>query len=281
MTGFLSRWGLAQDPFAPQEGYAPARRMPIPSPSYAEVPDFRPPPRSQEIETQEQPSLADIIRLGGRIFGEEDDVRWQMPKTLEEAIRAIPGLPAPPVRDDYQASYVPPRRARTPLEGPDTGEENPNAGGAVPAGYFARLQGPESGGDASIRNPVTGAGGLYQFLPSTWRQIMREAPQLGLTEAGFYDPSPAGRAQQDRAIRHYTDQSLRILEPMLGRQPTMGELYALHFLGPSGGPQLLRALDKPVGETVSAAAIKANPWLKDFVDKPGRALLRRFEKMMG
>ncbi len=69
--------------------------------------------------------------------------------------------------------------------------------------------------------------------------------------------------------------------PALKRQPTMGELYALHFLGHGGGMNLLQNLDRPVEDVVSPAAINANPWLKQYVGLPARKLLGRLEKMMG
>ncbi len=284
MTGFLSRYGLIADPFAPQQYQMPRRSMMQPVERLL-PPDLRM-PQMRESQEERQPSLGDLVAMGSRIFG--DDTSFEdILRDADRARRSIPELPQSPpevIRNtsipyDAQAVYRPSRTAMSPTEGPDTGDVNPNAG--APRGYFTRLQGPESGGDAGIRNPVTGAGGLYQFLPSTWQGIMREAPHLGLTETGFYDKSPEGRAQQERAIRHYTDQSLRALANAGRTQPTMGELYALHFLGQQGGMTLLQGLDRPVAETVSPAAVKSNPWLKSYLDKPGRALLRRFDEMMG
>lgn len=276
---FLDSYRLPGNPFAPQQ------RPPQPR---QQMPQASPMPRPVELPAYQAPaepdtSISDLGRMVAKLGGPDPDDGTIMNalERAERAMRALPRLPA----DDYSARYTPspsPRRAAmSPTEGPDTGEENPNAGGSAPGGYFKKLVGPESGGNPSIRNKTTGAGGLFQFLPSTWQSIMKQAPHLGLTAEGFYDPSPEGVAQQERGVRYYTDESMRRLVPMLGRQPTMGELYALHFLGHGGGMQLLQGLDRPTEEVVSPAAIAANPWLKEYTKKPAAALLRRLEAMMG
>lgn len=242
-----------------------------------EEPDYHPPPPPALPEEQDIGAMvAELVKPKKSDDGGVADALAR----ADAAMRDMPDLPES-VRGAYGAGPSPRRQAMTPTEGPDTGEENPNAYTSAPSGYFKKLVGPESGGDPSIRNKTTGAGGLFQFLPSTWQSIMKAAPHLGLTPEGFYDPSPAGQAQQQRAADHYTTESMRRLVPALGRQPTMGELYALHFLGHSGGMALLQGLDKPVSEVVSGAAIEANPWLKDYTKKPARALLGRLEDMMG
>lgn len=270
----LDAYKLPTNPFAPREGGQGRPRQ-----GGAALPEPEPyvPPKPVAVELPRELGAADLSQLLKSLVPEQtdDDTIMNAVARAEQAMRALPPLPG-----GYRAG--PPSRgpAMTPTEGPDTGEENPNAGGA-PVGYFKRLVGPESGGDATARNKVTGAGGLFQFLPSTWQGIMKAAPHLGLTAGGLYDPSPAGVAQQQRAADHYTSESMRRLVPALGRQPTMGELYALHFLGHSGGMALLQNLDRPVSEVVSGAAVEANPWLRSYTKKPARALLGRLEEMMG
>lgn len=177
----------------------------------------------------------------------------------------------------YQPRYM------TPMEGPDIGAINPNVDGTAgaPAGYFSHLRGTESTSRPGAVNPVTGAAGLYQFLPSTWSSMRKEAPQLGLTDEGIKNPtSEEGQRQQDAAAHYYTAKSMGLLSGALGRSPTAGELYALHLLGHAGGMNVIQNPDKPVASTVSAAAIQANPWLKPLATKPGYALLDRLDAMM-
>ncbi len=41
----------------------------------------------------------------------------------------------------------------------------------APGGFQACVIARESGGNAQAVNPASGAGGLYQFLPSTWQSL--------------------------------------------------------------------------------------------------------------
>jgi hypothetical protein len=88
------------------------------------------------------------------------------------------------------------------------------------------------------------------------------------------------RGQQIKAMRHYTQKSANILEPMLGRKPTGGELYLLHLLGYGGGPQVLRNLDAPITSTISPAAYQSNiTLLKPYAT--GHDLIRGLNRTFG
>ncbi len=64
------------------------------------------------------------------------------------------------------------------------------------SGYQARVIAAESGGNASAVNPSSGAGGLYQFLPSTW---------AALGHSGL--PQNASVAEQNQAFQQEYAQS--------------------------------------------------------------------------
>lgn len=204
-------------------------------------------------------------------------------EALARADAAMAGLP--PLGDYYNSAANPSTRARpramTPMEGPDDGSTNPNAldAAGAPAGYFRGLRGAESSNDDGAVNKSgakpTYATGRYQFLPTTWAAVMKEAPHLGLTPEGIKNGQ-----QQETAVRHYTDKSLNLLHRQLNRTPTSGELYALHLLGHAGGMNLIQNASEPVGATVSRAAISANPWLKAYVNRPGTALISRLQNMI-
>lgn len=215
--------------------------------------------------------------LNRRTAGHSDEVAAAMAKA-DAVIASLSreGYSGQPDVRHMEANYRPPRF--TPTEGPDTGETNPNAYGAgAPAGYYRNLRRSEATDNPNATNPITKAAGLYQFMPDTWADIMKKAPHLGLTRDGIYDP-----AQQDTAVRYYTDRSLSLLTKELGRAPTMGELYALHHFGHQGGMNLIQNLDRTARHTVaSPAVVKANPWIKSYANKPGRALLKQLGTMMG
>lgn len=172
----------------------------------------------------------------------------------------------PTVTGDAKAK-VPRPRVLTPLEGPDTGEVAPDMQG-VPAGYFSKVSGPESSGRLNAINPISKAVGLYQFLPTTLRDLKAENPDLVMNTNWWKD-----KDQQDAWMRAYTQRSVNALKPIIGdRMPTMGELYMMHFFGQKGGEQLLRNKDKTLGSLLPDIVFKWNPGLKknqtagDFVD---------------
>ena len=68
--------------------------------------------------------------------------------------------------------------------------------GGAAGSYQACVIAAESGGNASAVNPVSGAGGLYQFLPSTW---------AALGHSGL--PQNASVAEQNQAFQQEYAQS--------------------------------------------------------------------------
>lgn len=140
--------------------------------------------------------------------------------------------------------------------------------------YMRKNRSFESGGDKYAVNQASGATGLYQFLPSTWTSIMKEAPDLGLTVNGMHD-----EVQQNAAMKFYTDKSRNLLKPLLGRDPTGGELYALHLLGHTGGSHLIGNLARPLTEIVDKRAMDANPWLYQY--RTGEDLINALNRKFG
>lgn len=140
--------------------------------------------------------------------------------------------------------------------------------------YESRVGQFESNENLDATNPGSNATGLYQFLPSTWAGIMREAPELGLTMEGIKT-----REQQNKAMKFYTDRSRGILRNTLGRDPSGGELYLLHLLGHGGGPRVLADLDAPITSTIDPRAYAGNPFLKQY--KTGHDLIAGLNKRFG
>lgn len=123
--------------------------------------------------------------------------------------------------------------------------------------YFRRLRVAESGGVASAKNPNSSARGLYQFIDSTWKNLVEspEGKSAGLTMDG------RGNAEQeDRAIRIFTKQNDAKLKSA-GFDVNSGNRYAMHFLGEAGGIKFLREARENPGASAASimpAAAEAN-----------------------
>jgi hypothetical protein len=122
--------------------------------------------------------------------------------------------------------------------------------------YLEALSGAESSHDPSIKNPRSSATGRFQFIDSTWRELMNKYPQLGLT--------PEGRTssdQQERAVVAFTRNNARVLS-LNGFTPTDMNLRVSHLLGTYGGPRFLLGMatnpNDPAVDHVTGPAAKAN-----------------------
>lgn len=131
--------------------------------------------------------------------------------------------------------------------------------GGAGGDYFSTVRGAESGGNPNARNPRSSATGLYQFTDDTWRGLVNspEGRQAGLTMDGRSNPQ-----QQEAAMRIFTAGNTAALRAA-GQDPTPGNLYMAHFLGRTGGPAFLGALqrspDAPAVSAVGAGVPQANP----------------------
>ena len=103
----------------------------------------------------------------------------------------------------------------------------------------------ESGGNDKASSGV--ADGRYQFTPDTWAGVAREHPELGLRPNDIWDG-----AKQDLAMRAISKDYVNVLT-MNGIQPSMPNMFMLHFLGTGGGPKFLKQME--ANPNANAAAL--------------------------
>ncbi len=124
----------------------------------------------------------------------------------------------------------------------------------------------ESAGNATAQNTRSTATGLGQFIESTWLRMMRT-----------YRPDLANAMSRADLLALRTDPTLsRTMVKRLaqeneaylrarGHNPTSGQLYLAHFLGPGGADKVLSADDSlTIAALMGQGVIKANPFLKNY-----------------
>lgn len=132
----------------------------------------------------------------------------------------------------------------------------------VDFGYLLDTAMRESSLDPQAKASGSSATGLFQFLDGTWLGLMKsEGPRLGYgqyadqikrrTDGSFSVDDPATRQtilklREDPQVASdlaaaYTKENGDYLTERFGRQPSAGELYIAHFLGPAGADRLFSA----------------------------------------
>lgn len=119
----------------------------------------------------------------------------------------------------------------------------------VPERYLDALIQQESGGDPNAQASTSSATGHAQFIDSTWRRMMNdygarygfgEGALAGLSESDVLelrtDPQWAALMAGEYARENATE-----LRRALKRDPSDGEVYFAHFLGPGDAAELIEA----------------------------------------
>lgn len=143
--------------------------------------------------------------------------------------------------------------------------------------YLVRTAKRESALNPAAQNPSSSARGLFQFIDSTWLEVLKEeGANLGLGDAaasvqknssGRYTVQDPAKRAELLAMRDdpqasalvagaFTRRNAAQLTAALGRPPSEGELYAAHFLGAKGASQLV-SLASASPDASAAAAFPA------------------------
>jgi hypothetical protein len=130
--------------------------------------------------------------------------------------------------------------------------------------FLMRTAKRESGYDALAKSSASSAAGLFQFVEQTWLSTLKQHGaahgyaryadliQLG-SDGRFHVPSgeEARRTVMDLRFDPHAaaimagelaSDHAAYLRGRMGREPTGGELYAAHFLGPQGSAKLIEAV---------------------------------------
>jgi hypothetical protein len=113
----------------------------------------------------------------------------------------------------------------------------------------------ESALDPNARAGTSSATGLFQFIDSTWLDMVRRhggAHGLGNYAAALQQGASAETRREILALRadpevsarmagEFVRENANVLQARLGRAPSAGELYAAHVMGAGGALRLIEA----------------------------------------
>jgi hypothetical protein len=138
----------------------------------------------------------------------------------------------------------------------------------VDFGFLMKTAGRESGLNPQARSGASTAAGLFQFVEQTWLSTLKQhgskhgyaryAELITKGTDGRYhvDGAEARRAVMDLRLDPHASALMAgelasdhaaYLKGRVGREPTAGELYAAHFLGPQGSARLIDAVENTPG----------------------------------
>ena len=161
-------------------------------------------------------------------------------------------------------------------------------------GFLMRTAKRESGYNAQAKAGSSSAAGLFQFVEQTWLATLKRhgsahgyARYAGLITEGadgkFYVPQ-GGEARKTVMDLRFDPHAAAVmaaelaadhaayLRGRMGREPTGGELYAAHFLGPQGSAKLIQAAHASPGATAAALFPEAAASNHGVFYKAGRPL---------
>jgi len=116
----------------------------------------------------------------------------------------------------------------------------------------------ESGLNPNAKAKKSSASGLFQFINSTWRSMVRKyGKKFGIKLEDKNDP----KANAIMGALFIRDNN-KILARSIGREPNIRESYLAHFSGVGRAAKVIKALDRnpnaPVGTVFSTREIRAN-----------------------
>lgn len=174
----------------------------------------------------------------------------------------------------------------------ETAIQRASAATGVDFGFLLGTAKRESGYNPNAKAGTSSAAGLFQFTDQTWLGTLKQhgskygyaryAELIGQGADGHYfvqgaearkavmdlrlDPHAASLMAGELASDHAS-----YLRGRVGRDPTSGELYAAHFLGPKGSARLIEAYQSSPRTSAAALFPDAAAANRSIFYKEGRA----------
>lgn len=124
----------------------------------------------------------------------------------------------------------------------------------------------ESAGDPNATNPRSSAGGLGQFIDSTWLDMLsRHRPDLvqGRSKADLLQLKFDPKLSKEMTGAYAADNNAVLTKAGIPISP--GATYLAHFAGPQGAVKVMSADPAtPVSALLDRSAIAANPFLRNM-----------------
>ncbi len=158
--------------------------------------------------------------------------------------------------------------------------------------FLMKTANRESGMNPGARAGSSSASGLFQFVEQTWLSTLKQhgskygyaryAELINKGSDGRYHVSgaEARRAVMDLRLDPHASSLMAgelasdhaaYLKGRVGRDPTAGELYAAHFLGPQGSARLIEAVQSRPGASAASLFPDAAHANKSIFYRDGRA----------
>jgi len=159
--------------------------------------------------------------------------------------------------------------------------------------FLMRTAKRESGYNPRAQAPSSSAAGLFQFVEQTWLSTLKQhgarygyaryADLISVGADGRYRVSGGEAREAVMNLRldphaaslmagELTSDHAAYLAGRIGRQPTGGELYAAHFLGPRGSARLIEAARTTPGASAAALFPDAAASNRSIFYQGGRSL---------
>src|SRR3974390_2395873 len=162
----------------------------------------------------------------------------------------------------------------------------------VDFGFLMRAESRESGYNPNAKARTSSAAGLFQFVDQTWLATLKQhGAKYGYARyADLIQQGPSGHYYVAGAEARAAVMDLRMdphaaalmagelaadhaayLRGRVGREPTAGELYVAHVLGPQGSAKLIDAVRISPGASAAALFPEAANSNRGIFYKGGRA----------